>query len=81
MKKDKDITTINPHLLLELVHLRMPFGKYKNRILCDLPESYLLWFHRKGFPSGQLGLLLSVLYEIKLNGLEYLLTSIRKNRA
>ncbi len=81
MEKDKDIPTIDPHLLLDLVHLRMPFGKYKNRILCDLPESYLLWFHRKGFPPGQLGLLLSVLYEIKLNGLEYLLTSIKKNRA
>ena len=81
MEKDKDIATIDPHLLLDLVHLRMPFGKYKNRILCDLPESYLLWFYRKGFPPGQLGLLLSVLYKIKLNGLEYLLTSIKKNRA
>ncbi|MFC1952482.1 DUF3820 family protein [Chloroflexota bacterium] len=80
MEQNKDTTHINPHSLIELVYLRMPFGKYKNRILCDLPEPYLAWFHRKGFPPGQLGMLLSVLYEIKLNGLDYLLTAIRKNR-
>ncbi len=80
MEQNKDTASINPHLLLELVHLRMPFGKYKNRILCDLPEPYLVWFHRKGFPTGQLGTLLSVLYEIKLNGLEYLLTAIREKQ-
>ncbi len=80
MEQNKDTTHISPHSLIELVHLRMPFGKYKNRILCDLPEPYLVWFHRKGFPPGQLGMLLSVLYEIKLNGLDYLLTAIRKNR-
>jgi len=76
----KDITPINPHVLLELIHSRMPFGKYKHRILCDLPEPYLVWFHRKGFPPGQLGMLLSVLYEIKINGLDYLLTAIREKK-
>ncbi|MCJ7769198.1 MAG: DUF3820 family protein [Dehalococcoidales bacterium] len=58
----------------------MPFGKYKNRVLCDLPETYLVWFHQKGFPRGKIGVLLSTLYEIKLNGLEYLLKPIRKNQ-
>ena len=69
----------NPQMLVDLVSERMPFGKYKNRILCDLPESYLAWFHRKGYPTGRIGVLLSALYEIKLNGLEYLLKPIRKH--
>jgi uncharacterized protein (DUF3820 family) len=80
MEQNKDITPVDSQMLIELVHMRMPFGKYKNRILCDLPESYLVWFHRKGFPPGKIGMLLSALYEIKLNGLEYLLKPIRKNQ-
>jgi len=64
-------------LLLELVHMKMPFGRYKNTILCDLPVSYLEWFQRKGFPDGKLGILLQTLYEIKLNGLEGLLKPIK----
>jgi uncharacterized protein (DUF3820 family) len=80
MGQNKDTTPIYPQILIELVRMRMPFGKYKNRILCDLPESYLVWFHRKGFPQGEIGMLLSALYEIKLNGLEYLLKPIRKNQ-
>ena len=75
-----DATPINREMLVELVSVRMPFGKYKDRILCDLPETYLVWFHRKGFPPGTIGMLLSALYEIKLNGLEYLLKPIRKNQ-
>lgn len=65
-------------LLLELVHTRMPFGKYKDRILCDLPVSYLEWFAAKGFPPGKLGMLLSTLHVIKTNGLEYLLIPLKK---
>jgi len=80
MKQNKNITPINHQMLVELVRIRIPFGKYKDRILCDLPESYLAWFHRKGFPPGKIGMLLSALYEIKLNGLEYLLKPIRKNQ-
>ena len=64
-------------LLLELVRMKMPFGLYKNTILCDLPVSYLEWFQRKGFPDGKLGILLQTLYEIKLNGLEGLLKPIK----
>ena len=76
---DKEITPlIDPRVLVDLVSVRMPFGKYKDRILCDLPERYLVWFRQKGFPPGEIGGLLSVLYEIKLNGLEYLLKPIRK---
>jgi len=80
MEQNKDTTLSDPQMLIELVRMRMPFGKYKNRILCDLPESYLVWFHRKGFPPGKIGILLSALYEIKLNGLEYLLKPIKGNQ-
>jgi uncharacterized protein (DUF3820 family) len=80
MEQNKDAAPIDPRMLIELVSVRMPFGKYKDRILCDLPQSYLEWFQRKGFPPGQLGILLSALYEIKLNGLEYLLKPLKKNQ-
>ena len=63
--------------LYKLVKYKMPFGKYKGTLLIDLPEPYVVWFYRKGFPSGELGKLLEILYEIKLNGLEYLFDVIR----
>jgi hypothetical protein len=78
MEQNKDTTPINPQILIELVSIRMPFGKYKDCILCDLPEHYLVWFHQKGFPPGEIGMLLSALYEIILNGLEYLLKTVRE---
>ena len=65
-------------LLLTLVRMRMPFGKYKDLVLCDLPVSYLEWFAKKGFPPGKLGMLLATLYEIKINGLTYLLEPLKK---
>lgn len=68
---------MNPQLLQALVTVQMPFGKYKGRILCDLPESYLIWFHKEGFPPGKLGDMIATLYEIKLNGLEYLLEPLK----
>jgi len=66
---------LNPDsgILLDLVKYRMPYGKFKNTLICDIPEYYLVWYNRKGFPPGKLGVLLSTMYEIKLNGLEYLL--------
>ena len=68
----------NSELLLQQVQMQMPFGKYKGTVLCNLPVSYLEWFGRKGFPPGKLGMLLQTAYEIKLNGLEYLLEPIKK---
>lgn len=60
-----------------LVTTRMPFGKYKDTLICNLPEAYLVWFHQKGFPKGNIGVLLATMYEIRLNGLEYLLAPLR----
>lgn len=68
---------INPEILKEICFVKMPFGKYKDTILADLPISYLEWFHRKGMPPGKLGMQLSTVYEIKLNGLMDLLIPIR----
>lgn len=68
----------NPELLLQLVNMKMPFGKYKGTTLSDLPVSYLEWFQRKGFPKGKLGMMLQTVYEIKLNGLMHLLEPLKK---
>jgi uncharacterized protein (DUF3820 family) len=68
---------MDPKILEEIVTQKMPFGKYKGKILSELPISYLEWFLRKGgFPPGKLGMQLHTVYEIKLNGLEYLLQSL-----
>lgn len=72
------IPQADPDLLLQLVKIKMPFGKYKDRLLCDLPMAYLEWFQRKGFPKGKLGDLLQTIYEIKLNGLEDLLAPLKR---
>ncbi|MBM4054048.1 MAG: DUF3820 family protein [Planctomycetes bacterium] len=63
--------------LLKLVKTRMPYGKYQGRLLIDLPEGYLVWFAQNGFPEGALGDMLRSVYEIKQNGLEYLLKPLR----
>ncbi|HTA62054.1 MAG TPA: DUF3820 family protein [Bacteroidia bacterium] len=68
----------NPQLLLQLVEMKMPFGKFKGMLLCDLPVSYLEWFNRKGFPEGKLGALLQTMLEIKMNGLDDLLKPLKK---
>lgn len=70
----------NAELLLELLRYPMPFGKYKGQLLRNLPMYYLEWFAKKGFPPGKLGMLLQTLYEIKLNGLDYLLDELAKRR-
>ena len=65
------------NILLQIVTKPMPFGKYKGTLLCDLPVFYLEWFNREGFPVGKLGILLSTIYEIKINGLEDLLKPLK----
>ncbi len=72
--------TPDPTLLLELVKMQMPFGKFKGVVLCNLPVSYLEWFSRKGFPNGKLGVLLETMFVIKSNGLEDLLKPLKPKR-
>jgi uncharacterized protein (DUF3820 family) len=68
---------LNREDLLKIANMKMPFGRYKDRPLIDLPEPYVVWFHGQGFPEGELGRLLSQVYEIKVNGLEYLFNPLR----
>lgn len=75
--EENDVFPDKEHLL-KLAHARMPFGKYANRLLIDLPEPYVVWFKQKGFPKGELGKMLAEVYEIKLNGLEYLFKPLKK---
>ena len=65
--------------LTELANARMPYGKYKDRFLSELPDAYLTWFSQKGFPEGKLGRMLAAIHEIKTNGLEKLLVPLRKS--
>ena len=65
-------------LLKSLVVATMPFGKFKGKILAELPVAYLEWFARKGFPAGKLGQQLSLVHTIKTNGLEHLLSGLRR---
>ena len=63
----------DPENLKKIANMKMPFGKYTGRTLIELPEPYLVWFARQGFPQGRLGELLQLTYEIKVNGLENLI--------
>lgn len=67
----------NREILISIVTTKMPFGKYEGRLLADLPDYYLEWFARKGFPKGKLGMALHTVYEIKLNGLHDLITQLK----
>ena len=63
--------------LLQLAHMKMPFGKYKGQVLIDIPEEYLLWLANKGFPQGKLGMLLELALEIRINGLEKIIEPMK----
>ncbi|MEM6720157.1 MAG: DUF3820 family protein [Bacteroidota bacterium] len=65
-------------LLIELAHAKMPFGKYKDSYLVDLPEPYLVWFQQKGFPKGKLGQQLQQMLDIKINGLTPMIRNIQR---
>ncbi len=64
--------------LVRLANTPMPFGRYTGRVLIDLPEEYLLWFANKGFPAGQLGKLMQLALEIRINGLESIIQPLKK---
>ncbi|KZZ43938.1 hypothetical protein A3759_18865 [Thalassolituus sp. HI0120] len=67
--------------LIALITTTMPYGKYQGRVLIDIPEEYLLWMNKRGMPEGRLGLLLSLALEIRINGLESILTPLRNDPA
>ncbi|MCW9047424.1 MAG: DUF3820 family protein [Gammaproteobacteria bacterium] len=79
---NKEISSIDKTLahadILLLATYRMPFGKHAGQLLIDLPEPYVVWFHNKGFPNGELGRMLGITYEIKVNGLETLFKPLMK---
>lgn len=69
---------MSPDNLQRLLTREMPFGKYKGRLIADLPGDYLNWFAREGFPAGEIGRLLALMHEIDHNGLTFLLDPLRK---
>lgn len=69
---------VNPEDLQLLLTREMPYGKYKGRLIADLPGNYLNWFAREGFPKGEIGRLLALMHEIDHNGLSSLLDPLRK---
>jgi uncharacterized protein (DUF3820 family) len=69
---------MTPDDLERLVTREMPFGKYKGRLIADLPGNYLTWFAREGFPPGEIGRLLALMHEIDHNGLKGLLQPLRR---
>ena len=80
MAIENTILPSDPELMLKLAAYKMPFGKYKNSLLIDLPEPYVIWFANKGFPEGELGKLMAIVLEIKINGLEYLFQPLRQKK-
>lgn len=73
------IDMFDKNALIDAINTEMPFGKYAGRKLLQLPEPYLVWFHKQGFPDNALGAKLALLYEIKLNGLEGMLRPLLKD--
>jgi len=65
------------YLLIQLLETPIPFGKYQGKMIIDLPEAYLLWFQRKGFPNGEIGKLLQLALEIEISGSTELVKSLR----
>ena len=76
--ENNNVLMSDPKLMLKLARYKMPFGKYKDYLLVDLPEPYVVWFANKGFPEGELGKLLAIVLEIKVNGLEYLFQPLKE---
>ena len=69
--------TPDRQVLIDIVQTKMPFGKYKGTLICDLPVYYLEWLKNKGFPAGKMGMMLSTTYEIKINGLTKILMLVK----
>jgi hypothetical protein len=72
-----DVAIADKTLLLKLLDTPMPFGKYQGRMIIDLPEAYLLWFQREGYPRGEIGKLLQLALEIEVSGSKDLVKSLK----
>ncbi len=72
---------MKPEDLERLLSVQMPYGKYKGRVIADLPGNYLNWFAREGFPPGDIGRLLALMHEIDHNGLGDLLLPLRQRHS
>ena len=64
----------------------MPFGKYgpehyppRGVPVYDLPQEYLHWFSRKGFPKSRLGELMEMVYHVKTDGADEVFRPLRLN--
>ena len=77
MESNGQNATPDPQVLMDIIEMKMPFGRYKGRALADLPEPYLVWFSQKGFPKGKLGQLLETVYVMKLNGLNHIIAELK----
>jgi uncharacterized protein (DUF3820 family) len=64
-------------VLIDMMKTEMPFGKYQGKLIYQLPMYYLEWLHKKGMPKGKLGMQLSTIYEIKLNGLDEIFLKLK----
>jgi uncharacterized protein (DUF3820 family) len=73
----ENVPPFDSAILKELITYRMPFGKHKGQLIIELPVSYLEWFEREGLPQGKLGVMLNTMYEIRLNGLMFLIDGLK----
>lgn len=71
---------LNQNALYKLANMKMPYGKFQGKNLINLPEPYVVWYYSNGLPKGELGELLGLLYEIKLNGLENLIYPLMEEK-
>lgn len=74
--------------LEEIGRTCMPFGKHgpahhppQGVPIYDLPVEYLAWFAAKGgFPKGRLGVLLKMVHQMKVDGLDLVFDVLRQRR-
>jgi len=78
---DTNVLGFTPEHLVKLANWQMPFGKYSGRTLIELPEEYLFWFQKKGFPSGELGELMKFCLDLKIQGVDSLVRPLKNKKS